>query len=207
MVMPPDHVFKHEMGVANHYHRIADDVDTGSVPYIRGFDVTARLLKRIAAHENVVGVKWTLYDVELFMECVACAEDVVWMCGMAEPPAPAYYLEGVEGFSAGVTNFEPRVGPALFDALDVGEYERARRLRDLSHPLMAPRAKTGEENSYAGANSVPVVKQGISLAGRYGGPVRDPLVELPAVDREWARKSYEELQDDLDELDVPEYRS
>ncbi|MCU4742589.1 dihydrodipicolinate synthase family protein [Halobacteria archaeon AArc-m2/3/4] len=203
MVMPPDHIFKHEQGVVDYYHRLADAVDIGIVPYIRGFDATVGLLRGITAHENVVGVKWAISDIELFSECVAATDDdVVWMCGMAEPPAPAYYYEGAEGFSAGVTNFEPRLGIALFDALEAGDDDLAHELRDLSFPFMNLRAERGEDNVYAGANSVPAVKRGLELAGQYGGPVREPLVELSDADTQRADEYYEELQAGLERLDV-----
>lgn len=205
MIMPPDHAFKHELGVAEYYHRIADAVDVGVVPYIRGINVTPQLLDRLTSHENVVGIKWAVPDIELFSECVARADDeVVWMCGMAEPPAPAYYMEGAEGFSAGVTNFEPRLGRELFDALEAGEYERARRLRNLSQPLMNLRSESGENSVYPGAKSVQVVKQGLELAGQYSGTVREPLVELPDEDCERVREQYEELQRGLEQFDAVE---
>lgn len=208
MVMPPDHVFKHEIGVARHFHRIADAVDIGVVPYIRGMDVTVSLLEQITAHENVIGVKWAVSDIELFSECVdRVDDDVVWMCGMAEPPAPSYYLEGADGFSAGVTNFEPRLGLELFDALEAGDYERAKLLRNLSYPLMNLRAESGEDNIYPGANSVPVVKQGLNIARQYSESVREPLVELSAAERERVRECYEELQRGLKRLDAVESRA
>ncbi len=203
MVMPPDHIFKHQRGVVEYYHRIADAVDVGVVPYVRGFDVTAEMIAEVTSHENVVGVKWAIADIERFSECVSAADDdVVWVCGMAEPPAPAYYLEGATGFSAGVTNFEPRLGLALFDALEKGNYERARSIRDLAIPFMNLRSERGEGNIYTGANSVPVVKAGLKSAGRYGGGVREPLVELSETDQDRARTCYEELQTGLDNLDV-----
>lgn len=201
MVMPPDHIFKHERGLVEYYRRIADAVDIGVVPYVRGFEATTETISTITNHENVVGVKWAIPDIEQFSACVSAAgDDVVWVCGMAEPPAPAYYLEGAAGFSAGVTNFEPRLGLAMFDALESGAYQRARSLRDLSIPFMNLRDERGEANIYAGANSVPVVKSGLEFAGQYGGGVREPLVELSAVDRKRARTYYDELQDDLDHV-------
>lgn len=203
MVMPPDHIFKHERGVIEYYHRLADAVDIGIVPYIRGFDATVRLLEGITAHENVVGVKWAISDIELFSECVAATgDDVVWVCGMAEPPTPAYYYEGADGFSAGVTNFEPRLGLALFDALEAGDDELARELRDLSFSFMNLRGERGAENVYDGANSVPALKRGLEAAGQYGGPIREPIAELTDADRQRAREYYEEIQDGLQRLEI-----
>ncbi|WP_114576459.1 dihydrodipicolinate synthase family protein [Saliphagus sp. LR7] len=200
MVMPPHHTFKHERGVADYYGRIADAVDVGVVPYLRNFEVTVGLVEAIADHDNVVGIKWAISDIELFAECVATVDsDVVWVCGMAEPPAPAYYLEGAEGFTAGATNVEPRLGLAIFEALEAGDVERARDLRDLAQPFMNLRSEPGTDNVYPGANSVPVLKTGLECAGQYGGPVREPLVELDDEDRERAERAYDHIQDGLRE--------
>lgn len=198
MVMPPDHIFKHERGLVRYYERVGESVDIGLVPYVRGFEVTPRLLESVSAIDGVVGIKWAISDIELFSECVsAVEEDVVWMCGMAEPPAPAYYYEGAEAFSAGVTNFVPRLGIELFEALEAGQRDRARQLRDLSYPFMNLRGERGEDNVYAAANSVPAVKAGLEFAGQYGGAVREPLVELPDADYERAREYYEEIESEL----------
>ncbi len=200
MVMPPDHAFKHADGVVEYYHRIADAVDIGVVPYLRGIDVSVPMVEGITDPPRVAGVKWAIADIELFAECVhACSNEVVWMCGMAEPPTPAYWAEGATGFSAGVTNFEPRLGLAMFDALEDGSFHRAKRLRDLSVPLMNLRGEAGD-GLYPGAHSVQVVKYGLELAGRYGGPVREPLVRLPTHDRERIREAYNDLQAGLDKL-------
>lgn len=198
MLMPPDHVFKHEQGMIEYYDRIASAVDIGVVPYMRGFEVTPRLLESVVEIDGIVGIKWAISDIELFSECVsAVEEDVVWICGMAEPPAPAYYYEGAGGFSAGVTNFIPRLGLELFDALEAEDRERARRLRDLSYPFMNLRGERGDDNVYQAANSVPAVKAGLEFAGQYGGPVREPLVELSERDYERARQYYEDIETEL----------
>ncbi len=202
MVMPPDHTFKHEAGVVAHFDRIADAVDIGTVPYIRGFDVTVDLVERIVRHQNVVGVKWAISDIELFAACVdAARDDCVWVCGMAEPPAPAYYAEGAVGFSAGVSNFCPRAGLALFDALEAGEWERARAIRNLCQPLMDLRKDPGEDNSYPGGYSVQVVKEGLRLAGREPGGVRTPLVEITDLRRQAVEREYQRLQQGLDDIE------
>ena len=195
MVMPPDHTFKHERGLVNYYHRLANATETGLLPYIRGFDASPDLITRIADHESVVGVKYAIPDVTLFRESIrALDRDIIWMNGMAEPLAPALWNEGAEAFSAGITNFAPQVGQALFDALQNEEFERARTIRDVTLPYMSLRDEQGEENIYPSANSVPAVKLGLDLAGQHGGPVRDPLVELTDEDRERGREYYDEIQ-------------
>lgn len=195
MVMPPDHTFKHERGLVEYYHRLADATDSGLLPYIRGFDASAELIARIADHEAVVGVKYAIPDVTLFREAVrALDRDIVWMNGMAEPLTPVLWSEGAEAFSAGVTNFAPEIGKALFKALDAGEFERARAIRDTTLPYMSLRSERGVNNMYPSANSVPAVKLGLDLADQYGGPVREPLVQLTGEDEKRAREYYANIR-------------
>ena len=44
------------------------------------------------------------------------------------------------------------------------------------------------------ANSVPALKTGLEMAGLYGGPVREPLVELSESDERRARKLYGDIE-------------
>lgn len=201
MVMPLDHTFKHERGVIDYYARISEEIDIGVVPYLRDFAVTSRLLEEVATLEGVIGFKWAVPDIGKFSECVAAIDDdIVWICGLAEPPAPSYYREGADGFSAGVTNFVPRLGLALQDALEAGHWQRASELRNLTYPYMNLRGECGEQNIYPKAVSVPAVKAGLEFAGQYGGPVREPLVSLSGRDQQRAREMYDEIQSSLESL-------
>ena len=57
------------------------------------------------------------YAVKLGAGIAAGDDDVVWVDGLVESYAMAYWAEGVERFSAGVSKFRPEVGLELFDAL------------------------------------------------------------------------------------------
>lgn len=43
------------------------------------------------------------------------------------------------------------------------------------------------------ANSVPAIKYGLALAGQYGDPVREPLVELNDATKDRAREQDERI--------------
>ena len=100
------------------------------------------------------------------------------MNGLGEAYAVALHMEGAESLSSGIAAFEPTIGRSLFAALDVGETERAREIRDAAVPFMNFRAEAGAENTLPGAYSVPALKAGLKFAGLNDGPVREPLVEL-----------------------------
>ncbi|OVE82992.1 dihydrodipicolinate synthase family protein [Natronolimnobius baerhuensis] len=201
MVMPPDHTYIHEQGLLD-YHRELGTVSAAPlVPYIRGYEPSVEYLAQLTRLECVVGIKYALEDaVTLGASISAGADDVVWVNGLAEPYAVAFWAEGVEGFSAGVSNFRPEIGLALFAALSNEEWDRARDLRDLCLPYQNFREGTGEDNSIAGAVSVPAVKQGLEFAGLHGGAVRDPIRSLTDHDHERLESLYSDLADGVDRL-------
>jgi 4-hydroxy-tetrahydrodipicolinate synthase len=116
------------------------------------------------------------------------------MNGLAERFAPAFALEGAEAFSTGIGNFAPRAVRTLADALDAEDWTRARTIAGLFREYENLRDEPGSNNRFGAANNVPAIKYGMSLAGYYGGPVRDPLVELSAEDQSRAEEYYQHIQ-------------
>lgn len=201
MVMPPDHTFVHEQGLLDYYRKLDGASERPLVPYVKGFDPSVDFLGALTRIDGVVGIKYALDDCVKLGEAVAAgADDVVWVNGLAEPYAVAFWAEGVEGFSAGVSNFRPEVGLELFDALSAGNWERARRLRDVCLPYQRFRDETGANNELGGAISVSAVKKGLDLAGLHGGNVREPIRPLSAEDERRAAELYDQLDDDIDRL-------
>ncbi|WP_137284553.1 dihydrodipicolinate synthase family protein [Halorussus salinisoli] len=194
MVMPPTHTYVHEHGLLDYYRKLGDATDAPLVPYVRGFDPSVEFLSNLTELDDVVGVKYALEDVPKFAEAVASSDDVVWVDGMAEPYALALWAEGAEGFTAGVSNFEPRIGLALFDALKHGDWERAREIRAVCLPFQNFRSGTGTGNTLPGAVSVPAVKHGMELAGMTGGRVREPIVELTEEEKEQVEALYRKVE-------------
>lgn len=193
MVMPPTHTYVHEQGLLDYYRKLGEAAEAPLVPYVRGFDPSVGFLADLTGLDDVVGVKYALEDVPKFAEAVAAGDDVVWVNGMAEPYAPALWAEGAEGFTAGVSNFEPRIGLALFDALERGDWERAREIRTACLPFQNFRGGTGTDNTLPGAVSVPTVKHGMELAGMTGGRVREPIVELTEAEKEQVEALYKDI--------------
>ncbi|SFG92251.1 4-hydroxy-tetrahydrodipicolinate synthase [Halopelagius inordinatus] len=201
MIMPPDHTYLHERGLLRYYEKLDDATDTPLVPYVRGFDPSVSYLRDLTHVDGVVGIKYALKDqVKLGAGVDAGADDVVWVDGLAEPYAVGFWNEGIEGFSAGVSNFRPEVGLALFDALSDSDWERAREIRDITLPYQNFRECTGEDNEIAGAISVSAVKKGLELAGLHGGRVREPIRSLSPADERTAEEIYAKLDDDIERV-------
>jgi len=201
MVMPPDHTYIHEQGLLDYYRELGSVTEQPLVPYVRGFEPSVDYLASLTRLDSVVGVKYAIEDpVTLGAGVERGDDDVVWVDGLAEPFAVSYWAEGVEGFSAGVSNFRPEVGLALFDALENENWERARKLRNVCLPLQNLREETGENNTIPGAVSVPVVKKGLELAGLEGGAVREPIRPLGEREEQRVEQLYKQLDDDIERL-------
>lgn len=194
MIHDLDHTFVHQDGIINYYKEIAETTDLGIVLYRRGPELSIPVLKELSTEENVIGVKFAVNDVNEFSKAVReVPGDVVFTTGIAERFAPTFALEGAEGFTTGIGSFAPKVSLALQDALRVEDWERALSIRDLVRPFEELREGAGAGNKFESANNVPAIKYGLELAGLYGGPVREPIVELSEADKRRAETFYEQI--------------
>ncbi|WP_226042598.1 dihydrodipicolinate synthase family protein [Natrinema sp. DC36] len=201
MIMPPDHTYIHERALLDYYRELDAATETPLVPYVRGFDPSVEYLKDLTYIDGIVGIKYALKDpIKLGEGVAAGADDVVWVDGLAEPFAVSYWAEGIEGFSAGVSNFRPEIGLELFDALTEENWQRARELRNICMPYQKLRDETGQDNTIPGAVSVSVVKKGLELAGLHGGNVRSPIRPLEPEEEERAEEIYATLDDNIERL-------
>jgi 4-hydroxy-tetrahydrodipicolinate synthase len=191
--MHPVHTYMHEHGVEAYYRRIVEATDLGVVLYKRGPELTRDHVAALAGYDNVLAVKYAVNDVEAFSAAASSIDGVIWSNGIAERFAPAFAVEGAEGFTTGIGNFAPEASLALMDALRAEDYERAREIRDVIRPYEDLREETGPDSSLSAANNVPAVKVGMELAGLHGGPVREPIVELSEADRERAETYYDRI--------------
>lgn len=185
MIMYPRHTYIHEEGLIDYYETLAAATGLGIVVYVRGPLLTERVLGSVASLDDVVAVKYAINDVKAFSGLVEdVSGDVVWLNGVAERFAPAYALEGAEGFTTGIGNFVPGPVLALARALSVEDWQRARRIRTALRPFEDLREEDGGGVQFGSAKNVPSVKAGLDHQGSYGGPVREPLVDLSAEDRD-----------------------
>ena len=194
MIMQPVHTHQHEVGLLHYYQEIVDATDLGVVVYNSDPAVTPSILRNLAGYDHVVGVKYAINDVARFARAVDAVDvEVVWSNGIAERFAPAFALEGAAGYTTGIGSFLPAETLALMDALRNEDWGRALAIRDLLRPYEDLREEPGRHNTLRAANNVPAVKFGMELAGLYGGPVREPIVDLSAEGRRRARRYYETI--------------
>jgi 5-dehydro-4-deoxyglucarate dehydratase len=170
-------------GVAAHVEAVCKSVDIGVVVYNRG---PCRLgpaqLERLAqACPNLVGFKDGLGDIELMVSIRQRMGDrFTYLGGLptAEVFAAAYKAIGVPVYSSAVFNFVPQTAMAFYRAIATDDRAtQSRLLGDFFLPLIAIR------NRKAGY-AVSLVKAGAALVGRPAGPVRTPLVDVTAEERD-----------------------
>lgn len=196
MVHDPDHTYIHRRGIERYYRRIAEATDLGVVLYKRGPEPSLPVISKLSTLDNVVGLKYAVNDIGAFSKAVReVPGDIVFSAGIAERFAPSFALEGAEGFTTGIGSFAPRVPLALQAALERKDWERALAIRDLARPYEDFREEAGVENDQSSANNVPAIKFGLEAAGLYGGPVREPLIELTPEQKERLQKYYDEMTD------------
>lgn len=198
MVMYPVHTYLHETGVRRYYEEIAAATDLGVVLYKRGERLSASVIKALSTIENVVAAKYAVNDIKSFTAAVENTPgEIVFTNGIAERFAISFASEGAEGITTGIGNFVPEATLELMNELRNGNYDRARKWRNLLWPIEELRDETGRNNHMSAANNVPVVKYGLELAGLYGGPVREPLVDLSDTDRKRLENYYEAIRSEL----------
>ncbi|MCU6566733.1 dihydrodipicolinate synthase family protein, partial [Klebsiella pneumoniae] len=138
----------------------------------------------------IAGIKFASSNLMLLAEVIRATKDTptIWVCGLAEGWAPAFYAMGARGFT-GLVNVFPERSHAIYQALEAGNYEAARNLIDGIAGFEAMRTKY-----FNGAN-VTVVKEAIKMLGTDVGPVRIPGVEaLNDAERAELRKIIERVK-------------
>jgi 4-hydroxy-tetrahydrodipicolinate synthase len=95
--------------------------------------------------------------------------------------------------TTGIGSFVPKIVVAFMEVLREQDWERALRIRDLVRPYEDLREESGPDNDILAANNVPAIKYGIELAGRYGGPVHEPIVELSEENKRRAEEYYDRM--------------
>jgi 5-dehydro-4-deoxyglucarate dehydratase len=172
-----------QKGLVAHVAAVCNAVRIGVVVYNRGQCrlEPGSLMELADRCPNLVGFKDGLGDIELMVRIRrALGDRFAYLGGLptAEVFAAAYRALGVPVYSSAVFNFVPRTAIEFYSAVAAGDEARCGALLDQFFlPLIELR------NRGAGY-AVSLVKAGVALVGRPAGPVRPPLTELTADERE-----------------------
>jgi 4-hydroxy-tetrahydrodipicolinate synthase len=182
MIHQPVHPYRSATGWVAYHQVIASALaDAAVILYVKDAGVTAPMLRELVeACPNVVGVKYAVPDVARFARLVdsLTALDVAWICGLAEPWAPFFWLAGATGFTSGLANVEPRFSLRMLGSLEARDYDGAMDVRRVVMPFEDLRARRES------ANNVSVVKEALAQLALCDRRVRPPLVVLDAAERQ-----------------------
>ncbi|MGW0817432.1 dihydrodipicolinate synthase family protein [Streptomyces viridiviolaceus] len=193
MVHQPVHPYVSDDGWVEYHRSVADAVpELGVVPYVRDPLLDARLIGRLGELcPNVVGVKYAVPDAARFAAVARDAglERFVWVAGLAELYAPAYWAMGATGFTSGLVNVAPRLSLELLTALRDGDARTAMALWERIRPFEELRAH------HRSADNVTVVKEALALLGHCRRDVRPPSHPLGEVRRRQVRDAVAVLKE------------
>jgi 4-hydroxy-tetrahydrodipicolinate synthase len=164
----------------DYFLAIAEAAAVPLVAYVRSNDIGLTDLTRLAAHENLAGIKFATPNLMLLADCIRATAHLpaIWVCGLAEGWAAPFHALGARGFTSGLVNVAPERSLAIHAALERGDLDEARR--EVAEIAAFETMRTKHNN---GAN-VTVVKEAMVLAGWPVGPVRPPgLVKLDDTDK------------------------
>ncbi len=182
MIHQPPDPFVSPRGLVDYTRRVADA--GGGLPimlYLRNDAIGTRAIADLCAVDGVIGVKWATPNPLKLAEAIAAWDpDIVWVGGLAEVWAPAFYAVGARGFTSGLINVWPARSVAINTALEAGDYAEARALIAGMKAFEEIRAE-----EMGGAN-VPGVKAALKLIGNDCGSTRPPAC-WPLTDAQHAK--------------------
>jgi 5-dehydro-4-deoxyglucarate dehydratase len=164
-------------GIAAHVEAVCRATTLGVIFYNRAnARITADTLARLAdSCPNLVGFKDGLGDIELMTRIYArFGERFVYIGGLptAETFALPYLELGVTTYSSALFNFAPEFALEFYADVRAKRQDAVyTKLRDFVLPYLDIRDR---RKGYA----VSIIKAGLDVVGRYGGPVRPPLLGL-----------------------------
>jgi 4-hydroxy-tetrahydrodipicolinate synthase len=144
--------------------------DLGVLPYLSNPTISGTHIAQLVERApNVVGLKYSVPDPVVFATTSAQAPDsLLWIAGLAESYAPAYWQAGAHAFTSGLVNVAPAVSLRMLAALRAGDYAEAttvwREIRHFEELRARDRA----------ANNVSVVKEAMHQRGLCRREVRPP---------------------------------
>lgn len=176
MIHQPVHPYASANGWIEYHRAVADAVpELGVVLYLRNPRIGGEQIARLGElAPNVIGVKYAVPDPVRFASVARDAgpDRFVWLAGLAELYAPAYWTAGATGFTSGLANVDPALSGGMLTALRAGDFPAAMRVWESIRPFEQLRAAGESENN------VSVVKEALAQLGVCRADVRPPCTPL-----------------------------
>ncbi|MEV0234934.1 dihydrodipicolinate synthase family protein [Nonomuraea sp. NPDC050786] len=171
LLLPPNSYRADERAVIEHYREVAKagvPIVAYNNPYDTKVDLTPALLAKLHEEGLIVAVKEFSGDVRRAYELAELAPELDLLIG-SDDVLLELAIAGAVGWVAGYPNALPASNVALFRAAVAGDLETALPLYRTLHPLLRWDSKT---------EFVQAIKLSMDIAGRHGGPCRQPRQPL-----------------------------
>jgi 4-hydroxy-2-oxoglutarate aldolase len=145
-----------------------------NMPKFTHVSIAPALIEELSDHPNIIGVKDSSGDAQNLAAYRKAAPRWIVLAGSASLLLTCLEL-GCDGAIAAVACFAPQRCADVIAAFRAGDRARAATLQDALRPL---------DREIVGRLGPAGVKAAMDAAGLYGGPVRAPLVDVSAADRE-----------------------
>ncbi len=161
-----------------HYWSVADEspvpVLLYNVPQFTGVGISASLIEKLSAHENIAGLKDSSGNIALQAEVRRRTPGRFNLLVGSAPTLLASLIHGACGGIVAVAGVLPGLTVELYEAFRAGDWKRAAELQErLSPPAAAVTTQFG----------VPGLKAAMDLMGYVGGYPRLPLLPLSPEQR------------------------
>jgi 4-hydroxy-2-oxoglutarate aldolase len=184
LVLTP-HYFSGQMtreSLLHHYRSVADaspiPVMVYNVPKFTNVDMDAATIAQASPHPNIVGVKDSSGNIAKLAEVVRLAGPGFQVLAGTGGFFFAGLTLGAVGGVLALANVAPQESIDIYELYKAGEWGKAADLQRRMLPVNA---------AVTSRFGVPGLKAALDLLGYYGGPVRSPLLDLGASDRDILR--------------------
>ena len=172
LVISPYYNKPNRSGLIKHYTGIAEcdiPVVVYNVPGRTGQNITPDIVKELASHPNIVGVKEASGDINQISSIIELTrdEDFSVISGDDGMTLPIMALGG-KGVISVLANIYPKPLIEMYDAMIYGDYAKARDIHFKYSTLF--------RSMFIESNPIPV-KKAAELKGMASGPLRLPLDE------------------------------
>ncbi len=130
-----------EEQMENYYRTLADSIKGPLMLYnilaTTHMSIPVEVIRRLADHPNIVGLKDSERDLERMAQCIEIAkgrEDFCYFCGWAAQSAHSLELGG-DGIVPSTGNFVPEMFQQLYEAAVKGDMATANRLQDETNEI------------------------------------------------------------------------
>jgi 4-hydroxy-2-oxoglutarate aldolase len=168
--------------LVDYYQAVADaspvPIIVYNVPKFTGVNVGAATLARLSEHTNIIGVKDTSGNIAQIADTVRQASPQFQVLAGSAGFLFAGLAVGAVGGVLALANIAPQQSMGIYRLFSRGRWEEAAALQRRMLPVNA---------AVTSGFGIAGLKAALDMLGYYGGPVREPLVDLDESKRQALR--------------------